>query len=54
MLGDGDESEGDREGRFLARRRLKAPKGMGSDEDAAPRYRWSVRTTFSYEGFAAV
>jgi hypothetical protein len=26
---------------------------MGSDEDAAPRYRWSVRDAFSYDDFAA-
>lgn len=52
VLGDGDDGEDDREGRFIDRRRLKAPKGMGG-EDAAPRYRWSVRDTFYYEGFAA-
>ncbi|MBV2149221.1 AAA family ATPase [Sphingobium sp. AS12] len=53
VLGDGDDGEGDREGRFIDRRRLKAPKGLGGDEDAAPRYRWSVRDTFSYGGFAS-
>ncbi len=54
VLGDGDDGEGDREGRFIDRRRLGAPKGMGSDEDTAPRYRWSVRREdFSYDGFAA-
>ena len=53
VLGDGDDGEGDREGRFIDRRRLKAPKGLGGDEDAASRYRWSVRDTFSYDGFAA-
>ena len=53
VLGDGDDGAGDREGRFIDRRRLKAPKGLGGDEDAAARYRWSVRDTFSYEGFAA-
>jgi 5-methylcytosine-specific restriction protein B len=51
VLGDGDENDGDREGRFLDRIRLKAPKGMGSNDDAGPRYRWSVRATFSYEDF---
>lgn len=49
VLGDGDDGVGDREGQFIDRRQIKAPKGMGSDEDAAPRYRWSVRKTFSYE-----
>ena len=53
VLGDGDESDGDREGSFIDRRPLKAPKGLNGDEDAAPRYRWSVRDTFSYHGFAA-
>lgn len=53
VLGDGDDGEGDRDGRFIDRRQLKAPKGLGGDEDAAPRYRWSVRDNFSYEGFAA-
>ena len=53
ILGDGDDGEGDREGGFIDRKRLKAPRGMGSDEDAAPRYRWSVRDAFSYDGFRA-
>ena len=52
VLGDGDDGEGDREGQFIDRRRLKAPKGLGGDEDAAPRYRWHVRDVFSYDGFA--
>lgn len=52
VLGDADDGEGDREGGFIDRRRLKAPKGLGGDEDAAPRYRWSVRDSFSYDGFA--
>ena len=52
VLGDGDDGDGDREGRFINRRRLKAPSGMGGDQDAAPRYRWSVRDTFSYDAFA--
>jgi 5-methylcytosine-specific restriction protein B len=53
VLGDGHDSEGDREGNFIDRHRLKPPKGMGGDEDAAPRYRWSVRDTFSYDEFLA-
>ena len=52
VLGDVDEGEGDREGEFIDRRRLKAPHNMGNDEDATPRYRWIVRSTFSYNGFA--
>ena len=54
VLGDGDDGEGDREGRFIDRRRLKAPKGLGGDEEGALRYRWSVRDTFSYDGFVPV
>jgi hypothetical protein len=53
VLGDAHDSEGDREGRFIDRERLSAPRGMGGDEDAAPRYRWKVRKAFSYEGSAA-
>lgn len=53
VLGDADDGEGDREGRFIDRRSLTAPKGMGVGEDAAPRYRWLVRESFSYEGFVA-
>ena len=26
--------------------------GSNGNEDAAPRYRWSVRDSFSYDGFA--
>jgi hypothetical protein len=52
VLGDGYDGEGDHEGCFIDRRRLKAPKGTGSEEDAASRYRWSVRDVFSYSGFA--
>jgi 5-methylcytosine-specific restriction protein B len=49
----GDAGEGNHQGRFLARFRLKAPKGMDDDEDATPRWRWSIRDTFSYDDFAA-
>jgi 5-methylcytosine-specific restriction protein B len=51
VLGDGHDSEGDRQGHFVDRHRLKPPKGMGGDEDVAPRYHWSVRDTFSYDEF---
>jgi 5-methylcytosine-specific restriction protein B len=53
VLGDGEAGEGDRDGCFIDRRRLKAPKGMDGAEDAAPRYRWSVRDAFTYDAFAA-
>jgi 5-methylcytosine-specific restriction protein B len=53
VLGDGDDAEGDRDGHFIDRRRLKAPKGLNTEEDAAPRYRWSIRKEFSYESFRA-
>ena len=48
VLGDADDGEGDREGGFLDRKRLKAPKGLGGEEEAAPRYRWQVRDQFDY------
>lgn len=50
VLGDADESEGDREGGFLDRKRLSAPKGMGGDSDSAVRFRWSVREKFDFSG----
>jgi 5-methylcytosine-specific restriction protein B len=54
VLGDGhDGGEGDSQGRFIDRRRLKPPKSTGADEDTAARYRWSVRDVFSYDGFAS-
>lgn len=53
VLGDGYDGEGDHEGHFIDRRRLKPPKGMGADEDVAPRYRWSVRDSFVYDGFVS-
>jgi 5-methylcytosine-specific restriction endonuclease McrBC GTP-binding regulatory subunit McrB len=53
VLGDGDDGENGREGRFIDRQRLKAPGGLGGEEDAAPRFRWRVRDSFSYDGFAA-
>lgn len=53
VLGDADDLDGDREGRFINRRILKSPPGTGSDDDRATRYRWSVRDTFSYDSFLA-
>ncbi|SIT18056.1 AAA domain (dynein-related subfamily) [Achromobacter sp. MFA1 R4] len=53
VLGDGDDRDGEHKGSFIERRRLKAPKGLGNGEDSAPRYRWSVRDTFSYNGFTS-
>jgi 5-methylcytosine-specific restriction protein B len=53
VLGDAYDGEGDHDGHFIDRRRLKSPKGLGNDEDAGPRYRWSVCRTFSYDEFAA-
>ncbi len=46
----GDDADGDGEGGFLDRRRLKPPKSAG-DQDGAPRYRWTVRKdAFRYDG----
>jgi 5-methylcytosine-specific restriction protein B len=53
VLGDGHDGDGDREGHFIDRRKLKPPKGMDTDEDTIPRYRWSVRSFFTYDGFAS-
>lgn len=53
VLGDADDGDGDREGGFLDRQKLKAPKGIGGDEDAAPRYRWQVRGSFDYARLTA-
>jgi MoxR-like ATPase len=53
VLGDGagDDSESDREGAFIDRRRLEPPTGMSEDE-TRPRYRWEVRRDFRYDAFA--
>ena len=50
VLGDVDEADGDRDGGFLDRKKLAAPKGMGGDGDAAVRFRWSVRSSFDFSG----
>lgn len=52
VLGESTEGEQNREGRFLDRRRLTAPKGLGDDDGGAVRFRWSVRPAFSYDEFA--
>lgn len=51
VLGESTEGEQNREGRFLDRRRLTAPKGLADDDGGAVRFRWSVRAAFSYEEF---
>lgn len=48
VLGDADDRDGNRDGGFLDRRQLKAPVGLGGEDDPAPRYRWQARTTFNY------
>ena len=49
VLGDADLADGEINGGFLKRTRLKAPPGMEDDEDAV-RFRWSVRSgPFSYD-----
>ncbi len=48
VLGDADEGDGNREGGFLDRRQLRAPAGLGGDDEPAPRYRWQVRDMFDY------
>jgi 5-methylcytosine-specific restriction protein B len=54
VLGDATAGEQNREGRFLDRRRLTAPKGLDDDDGGAVRFRWSVRAEFSYDEFAVV
>ena len=49
VLGDADTGDGEIDGGFLKRERLRAPPGMEDDEDAV-RFRWSVRSgPFSYD-----
>lgn len=53
VLGEATDGEGDREGRFLDRKRLSAPKGLGDDDSGSVRFRWAVRSAFSYDDFTA-
>jgi 5-methylcytosine-specific restriction protein B len=48
ILGDADEGQSDREGGFLDRKKLVAPKGMGGEGDGQVRFRWSVRESFDF------
>jgi len=48
ILGDAHESEGDREGGFLDRKKLVAPPGLSADGDELVRYTWSVRKDFDF------
>ncbi len=50
VLGDAAGGDGDRQGGFLDRKKLVAPKGLDSDEDGIPRFRWRVRDRFDYAG----
>lgn len=43
VLGDADESEGDRSGGFLMRKALRPPTGLVSLDGATPHFRWTVR-----------
>lgn len=49
VLGDAAEADGASEGGFLDRQQLKPPKNFGNGDEASPRYRWSVRDSFSYD-----
>lgn len=51
VLGDGNETGGDREGKFLDCKRLVPPKGMGGDSDTSTRFRWTVRNHFNFSDF---
>jgi hypothetical protein len=48
VLGDADDGDGNREGGFFDRRQLRAPAGLGGEDEPAPRYRWQVRDMFDY------
>jgi hypothetical protein len=50
VLGDYDEGEGERTGRFLDREIIK-PVKVSAGEAPEPRYRWKVRKEFEYDGF---
>lgn len=54
VLGDARDGNGDWEGRFIDRRQIKPPVGSADGEgEAAPRFRWDVRSVFSFDEFAA-
>jgi len=53
VLGDARDSGTDLEGRFIDRHEIKPPTGINGEDDAAPRYRWNVRSVFSYDDFLA-
>lgn len=53
VLGELPDGERNHVGRFLDRRRLAPPPGVDDGGDAA-RFRWSVRSTFSYDEFSIV
>jgi 5-methylcytosine-specific restriction protein B len=50
VLGDADESDGDRKGGFLERKQLAAPAGMGGEGEATPRFRWTLLDEFDFGG----
>jgi 5-methylcytosine-specific restriction protein B len=53
VLGDVRDGDGDLDGRFIDRRQIKPPKVTESMDEVAPRYRWNVRSVFSFDDFLA-
>lgn len=53
VLGDAREGGADLDGRFIDRHQIKPPTGINGEDDAAPRYRWNVRSVFSYDDVLA-
>lgn len=53
VLGDADDGAGDRNGRFLDRRRISPPPGLSRDNDLSDRYRWEVRKELDFSEFIA-
>ncbi|MDN4039800.1 AAA family ATPase [Massilia sp. YIM B02443] len=48
VLGDAKDGENYHSGGFLKRERLVCPPGMGSDDEAPIRFRWSVQEKFDF------
>ncbi len=52
VLGDANDGESDHSGGFLQRKRLVCPPGIGSEDDAPVRFRWSVKAQFDFTKLA--
>lgn len=52
VLGDAKDGDGDHSGGFLRRERLACPPGMGGEDEAPVRFRWSVQEKFDFTRLA--